>query len=125
SDAADANSAAGALASFDVGYFAATLNQLRLIDKDFPNPAAGIDGFARVEEALRVRSGDPHMEFAPPMMLLEGSDPRHQAYAQKAIANSKSDALLRRNLDANYFGPGSQTVAETLTSNAGTKVARQ
>ena len=125
SDAADANSSDGALASFDVGYFAATLNQLQFIQKDFANPAVGIDAFARVENALQVRKNDPQMEFAAAMMLLDGSDTRHQAYAQKAIADGKADPLLQRNLSVHYFGPNSETVAETLTRSASTKVARQ
>jgi len=125
SDAAHSNSSAGALASFDVGYFAATLSQLHFIKKDFPNPATGIDSFARVNNALQVRPGDGQMEFAAALILLDGSDTRHQTYAQKAIADAKADALLTRNLNRHYFGPDSETVADTLTRSASTKLARQ
>jgi len=46
SDAASNSTRAGALALFDRGYFAATLDQLHWINKDFANPAQGLDAYA-------------------------------------------------------------------------------
>ena len=45
-DASSKDTPAGALALFDEGYFAATLDQLHWINKDFANPAQGLDAYA-------------------------------------------------------------------------------
>ena len=103
---------AKALALFDAGYFAETLQDIaRLQGYDMPGigkadlPAiravlARGDGSVRIAEALKLRSGDASMRFAS--ALVASADRRRQDYAvhaRIARAGADSDRLLARNVD--------------------------
>lgn len=107
----DADSAghAGGLARFDAGYLAEAYGQLLVKDQ---NPAAGLDGYAWVKQALSIRGNDPQMEFAAALITLSGPAAEHRAYVEKALAGAKTDPLLARNLSSRFIGPQSQTIAE-------------
>lgn len=102
-----------ALTYFDSGYLAEAYKQWLGDAPD--NPAAHIDGYALVREALRLRGNDPQMELAAALMTLSGPAAEHQAHAQKALAGAKSDPLLARNLTSHFIGDQGQTLAEILT----------
>jgi len=101
------------LTYFDSGYLAEAYKQWL---GDAPNnPAANIDGYGLVKEALRIRGNDPQMELAAALMTLSGPAAEHRAHAEKAIAGAKNDPLLARNLSAHFLGNQGQTVAELLS----------
>jgi hypothetical protein len=118
------NSAPAALASFDAGYFAETLNQVSRIHKGTTNPAQGFDGFSLVKKAIQLRGDDPQMAFAAALITLDGPAAEHQDYAQKTIAGAKSDPLLARNLSTHFMSPQSETMAEMISRTPSTKVAK-
>ena len=120
-----ATSATAAMANFDAGYFAATLDQLHWIKKDFSNPAQGLDGYAFIKKALQARPQDAQMNFAAALVTLEGPLPDQRDYAQKAISGSSSDPLLARNLSTHFIGAQSETMSDVINRNSSTKVARQ
>jgi hypothetical protein len=106
-----ANSDAGghpdALAWFDTGYLAETYKQW--IGKIEANPANGIDGYAWVKRALRLRGEDAEMEFAAALITLSGPETDHQDHLRKAIAGANNDPLLAQNLASSFRG---QTISE-------------
>jgi hypothetical protein len=118
------NSAQAALASFDAGYVAETLNQVSSIHKGAANPAQGFDGFSLVKKAIQLRGDDPQMAFAAALITLDGPAAEHQDYAQKAIAGAKSDPLLARNLSTHFMSPQSETMAEMISRTPSVKVAK-
>lgn len=118
------SSAQAALASFDAGYFAETLNQVSWIHKGAANPAQGFDGFSLVKKAIQLRGDDPQMAFAAALITLDGPAAEHQDYAQKAIAGAKSDPLLARNLSTHFMSPQSETMAEMISRTPSVKVAK-
>ena len=99
-----------ALAWFDVGYLIETYQQW--IGKAEPNPAAGLDGYAWVKKAVRLRGQDPEMEFAAALVTLTGPESDHREHARKAMAGAGNDPLLAQNLASDFH---SQTVSELLT----------
>ena len=99
-----------ALAWFDVGYLIETHQQW--IGKAEPNPAAGLDGYAWVKKAVRLRGQDPEMEFAAALITLTGPESDHREHARKAMAGASNDPLLAQNLASDFH---SQTVSELLT----------
>ena len=99
-----------ALAWFDVGYLIETYQQW--IGKAEPNPAAGLDGYAWVKKAVRLRGQDPEMEFAAALITLTGPESDHREPARKAMAGASNDPLLAQNLASDFH---SQTVSELLT----------
>jgi hypothetical protein len=99
-----------ALAWFDVGYLIETYQQW--IGKAEPNPAAGLDGYASVKKAVRLRGQDPEMEFAAALITLTGPESDHREHARKAMAGASNDPLLAQNLASDFH---SQTVSELLT----------
>ena len=107
----DADSAghADGLARFDAGYLAEAYAQW--FGKE-QNPAAGLDGYAWVKQALSIRGNDPQMEFAAALITLSGPAAEHRAYVEKALSGAKTDPLLARNLSSRFIGPQSQTIAE-------------
>jgi hypothetical protein len=112
------NAAAGnsdGLARFDAGYLAEAYSQLLVKDR---NPAAGLDGYAWVKQALIARGNDPQMEFAAALITLSGPPAEHRDHVEKAIAGAKTDPLLARNLTSHFIGPQSQTIAELFTHDA-------
>ena len=100
---------ADGLARFDAGYLAEAYAQW--LGKD-QNPAAGLDGYAWVKQALSIRGNDPQMEFAAALITLSGPAAEHRAYVEKALSGAKTDPLLARNLSSRFIGPQSQTIAE-------------
>jgi len=98
---------------FDSGYLVEAYKQW-LGDQN--NPAHGLDGYALVKEAIRLRGGnDPQMEFAAALISLNGSAPEHREFAQKAIMGAKNDPLLARNLSTHFLGANSETMAEMIS----------
>src|SRR5215475_1862871 len=91
-----ADAASRSLTYFDSGYLAAAYKQW--LGDASQNPAASIDAYALVQEAIRLRGNDPQMEFAAALITLSGPEAEHRAHAQKAIDGAKNDALLARNL---------------------------
>jgi hypothetical protein len=105
-----------ALTYFDTGYLAETYKQW--LGDASANPAAGLDGYAIIKEAIRLHGNDPQMEFAAALITLSGPNSEHQDHAQKAIAGAKNDPLLARNLASHFSGNQGQTIAEMLTKTA-------
>ncbi len=105
------NPQARALALFDAGYFAETLQDIaRLQGYDMPGigkvDAAALraalaqgDGSVRIAEAVRLRPGDAALRFAS--ALVAGADERQRdriAHARLARAGAGGDRLLALNL---------------------------
>jgi hypothetical protein len=122
SDAAP-SSTTGALAIFDAGYLAECYKQW--LGDNASNPAFGFDGYALIEKAIQLRGNDAQLEFAAALAGLSGSPNIQQAHAQKALAGAKSDSLLAHNLFTHFLGAQSETMAEMISRNMNTKVARQ
>jgi hypothetical protein len=125
SDVANKDSRSAALATFDVGYFAATLGQAHWVFKNVANPAQGLDGYALVKKAIQSRGDDPQMAFAAALITLDGPSADHQEYAQKAFAGAKSDPLLAHTLASHFMSPQSETMAAMISRNSNVKVAQQ
>jgi hypothetical protein len=106
---ADAARPADALAWFDVGYLAAAYKEW--LGRGEPNPAAGLDGYSMVEKAISLRGEDAEMEFGAALITLAGPEGDHQEHTRRAMAGSKSDPLLARNLNLRF---NQQTMAELL-----------
>lgn len=102
---------AKALALFDAGYFAETLQDIgRLQGYDMPGVGkvdvaalrgvlAGDDGSVRIAEALKLRGDDASMRFAA--ALVSAADQRKSDYnvhARLARAGMGGDRLLARNI---------------------------
>jgi len=100
-----------ALARFDSGYFAETLQEVvRLQGYDMPGIGkadtrglrallAKVDGSVQVDAAIKLRPNDPSMRFAA--ALIAGADQRKSAYATHARiarAGAKNDRLLALNV---------------------------
>jgi hypothetical protein len=107
--------AAPALYYFDVGYLAETYKQWL---ENSQNPALGIDGYALVKEALKLRGHDPQMEFAAALLTLSGPAPQHRDHVQRAMAGAKTDPLLAQNLSSHFIGERGETIAQRLTKPA-------
>jgi hypothetical protein len=114
-----------ALANFDAGYFAATLDQVHWINKDFANPAQTLDAYALIKKSIELRPNDTQLNFAAALVTLDGPISDQRGYAQKAVAGAPSDPLLARNLSAHFIGPQSQTMADMISVHSSSKVARQ
>lgn len=108
--------ARGALAWFDFGYLAETYKQW--VGRNEPNPAAGVDGYDWVKRAIRQRGDDAEMEFAAALITLSSSTSDHRDHVDKAVAGSKTDALLARNLASRFRG---ETIAGILTAQSSQK----
>jgi hypothetical protein len=124
-DTAPSNSSAATLAYFDAGYLAETYKQYQWISKSESNPAKGFDGYALIKKAIELRGSDPQMDFAAALITLNGPPSEHQSYAAKAIAGSKNDPLLARNLSAHFHGTQGETIAGLISSTSNVKVAKQ
>jgi hypothetical protein len=125
SDAAAQNSPASALALFDLGYFAKSLEQFQWVHKDASNPAQGLDGYALVNKAIQLQGNNAQMEFAAAIIALNAPASEHTDHAQKAIAGAKNDPLLARNLFAHFRDAQSETMAELISRTPNVKVAHQ
>lgn len=118
---AEAAGRSDALAWFDVGYLAATYDQW------FPdqNPAAGLDAYSLVKKALALRGTDPQMEFAAALVTLHGPEKEHLEHLQKAMAGSKTDALLAQNLAMHPMGNEKQAALSAPVSNKATRDSKK
>jgi hypothetical protein len=125
SDASSKSNPTGALALFDEGYFAATLDQLHWIKKDFSNPAQSLDAYALVKEAIRHHDDDPQMNFAAALITLDDHSADQQGHAKKAMVGAESDPLLARNLATHFMGPQTETMSQMINRNSTTKVAHE
>jgi hypothetical protein len=103
-----------ALALFDLGYLAETYKQW--FGAGEPNPAAGVDGYALVKNAIRLRGQDPEMEFAAALISFQGPESDHQQHVRNAMAGAKDDPLLARNLATHFHG---QPTSALLTTPGG------
>ena len=108
-----------ALAWFDAGYLASAYEQW--LGKDAPNPATGLDGYALVMKAIRLRGQDAEMEFAAALITLEGPQADHQQHVLKATAGAKEDPLLAQNLKSHFIGDGGITIAEMFAKATASK----
>jgi hypothetical protein len=125
SDAANQNTSAAALASFDLGYFAASLSQFQWVHKDSLNPAQGFDGYTQIKKAIQLRGEDSQMEFAAAIISLNAPSSESQVHAQKAVAGAKNDPLLARNLAAHFRDAQSETILDMISLAANVKAALQ
>jgi hypothetical protein len=119
------NTAAAAIANFDAGYLAETYKQFEWITKASNDPAHNVDGYALIKKAIQLCGDDPQIEFAAALITMNGPAGEHKDYAQKAIAGSKSDALLARNLSLHFRGPETEIIGEMISKSPTLKVAQQ
>jgi hypothetical protein len=112
-----------ALAYFDIGYLVETYKQW--LGEGPANPAHGIDGYALIQQAIRLRGNDPQMEFAAAIVTLAGPASDHLEHTQKVLAGAQTDPLLARNLSSHFIGDQGQTITEMLTKSPSTQQAHQ
>jgi hypothetical protein len=100
-----------AMAAFDYGYLIETYRQLEMTFQmsrggknrgDWVNPAAGLDGYALVKQAISMRGGDAEMEFAAALITTENSKLDYSQHAAKAKAGLKEDPLLTQNVASHF-----------------------
>jgi len=96
---------------------AATYNQWM---KD-QNPAAGLDAYGLIKKALALRGTDPQMEFAAALVTLRGPQQDHLVHLQKAMAGSKTDALLGQNLATHFMGDEKRAALSLPANNTTAK----
>lgn len=113
-DNAKTSGRTAALARFDAGYLAAAYGEWLGNDR---NPAAGLDGYAWVKQAIALRGNDPEMEFAAALITLHGPVAEHRAHVQKALAGADTDALLAQNLKSHFIGQNSETIADIFNQD--------
>jgi hypothetical protein len=90
-----------ALAWFDAGYFAQTLDQLGVSGqhRTEAKQSAEIDGYAWITRAIELRNDDADLQFAAAMVTALANTPEHAAHVQRARELGAADELLVRNLD--------------------------
>ena len=88
------DSAARALALFDAGFFAETLRQTSM------DP--GLDGYALLTEAIKLRGTDPEMEFALALASVHPRRTEHVEHLARARAAAKGGTLLASNLASHF-----------------------
>ena len=89
-----ADSAMRALALFDAGFFAETLRQT--------NMDPGLDGYALLTEAVKLRGTDPEMEFALALASVHPRRTEHAEHLARARAAAKGGTLLANNLATHF-----------------------
>lgn len=126
-----------ALAVFDFGYLVETYKQARLVAEHKLSDAstesagavsksvAGADGYAWVTKAIRLRGGDPEMEFAAALITIGSrqtyiKDKDYNEHLRKAVAGAREGSLLASNLPV-HFGFRGKTIAELRSSVGNTK----
>jgi hypothetical protein len=112
-DHSDAGRSA-ALALFDLGYLAESYKLW--FGAGEPNPAAGVDGYALIKNAISLRGQDPEMEFAAALITLKGPEGDHLQHARNAMEGAKNDPLLAQNLATHFHG---QATSALLTTPGG------
>jgi len=100
--AAEADGKKDALAWFDAGYLAATLEQT----SGLPSPvlATGSDGYQWVAHAIQERPDDPALHFAAALIRRESAK-RPGVHLPRAQAGAAPGSLLARNLATLYGTP--------------------
>lgn len=121
-----------ALAVFDFGYLVETYKQARLVAEHKISDAstesagavsksvAGVDGYAWVTKAIRLRGGDPEMEFAAALIMIGSRQKDYDEHLRKAVAGAREGSLLASNLPV-HFGFRGKTIAELRSSVGNTK----
>ncbi len=104
----DANAKPDALAWFDLGYLAETIKQANMTwrkvaaDKWDPviNPSAatGVDGYAAVLKAIKLRGENPEMEFAAALITMYPRQKSNDEHLRKAKLGARDGTLLAKNL---------------------------
>jgi len=122
-EAANVSAHGDALAVFDAGYLAEAFKQWP--GDSGQNLAAKLDGYALVKKALQLRGNDPQMDFAAALIIVREASEEKQQHARRAIEGAKTDVLLARNLNSRFIGAQSPSMAEMISRNPETKVARQ
>jgi hypothetical protein len=90
-----------ALAWFDLGYLLEAYNQWMPKNS---NVATGLDGYAWVKKAIRLRGqADPEMEFAAALITFAGPADEYKKHLRKSVAGARNDPILAQNL-ASRFG---------------------
>ncbi len=119
---AEAKGRPDALASFDAGYLVEAYKQAGWAFKK-ENPAKGLDGYAMVLKAIRLRGTDPEMEFAVALISVEPRLPGHSEHLQRAVAGAREGSLLATNLVSHSYilRIRGNTIAELRTTVANTK----
>jgi len=102
-----------ALAWFDLGYLAETIKQANMTWRKLasggwepvlnPSAATGVDGYAYVLKAIKLRGEDADMEFAAALVTMY---PRQQKlcdeHLRKAKLGAREGTLLAKNLITNW-----------------------
>jgi hypothetical protein len=100
-----------AMAAFDYGYLIETYRQLEMTFRmsrggknrgERMNPAAGLDGYVLVKQAISMRGSDAEMEFAAALITTENSKQDYPEHAAKAKAAMKQDPLLAQNVASHF-----------------------
>lgn len=127
---AEGRNPAGALAAFDVGYLVETFKQANMTwrkvsdgkyDPVFqPNAASEYDGYAWVQKAIRLRGGDPGMEFAAALITAFPRQKSYDEHLRKAMTGATDGSLLAKNL-ATHFGDEVKKAAELRAQAASPK----
>lgn len=101
-----------ALAAFDFGYLVECYKEADLArteglsawrHTEWSDPAANLDGYGFVKQAIEMRGEDAEMEFAAALISSAGSHADRQQRIDRAAAGAKHNALLAENLST-YFG---------------------
>lgn len=126
-EGAEAKGKLDALSTFDYGYLVETYKQARLVAEhkmsDASAESAGVltksvidvDGYAWVTKAIRLRGGDPEMEFAAALITISGRQRDYDEHLRKAVAGAREGSLLAANLPV-HFGFRGKTIAELRAS---------
>jgi len=111
------------LAEFDFGYLVECYKQAQLARSEglsawrhteWSNPAANVDGYGSVKNAITMRGQDGEMEFAAALITESGSHKVCQQHIQRAVVGAKDNPLLAENLSSHF---GKQTVAQALATS--------
>lgn len=87
-----------ALAWFDAGYFAATLQQSGYMNRNERPRAVAIDGYEWVQKAIALASAPAEMEFAAWLIALDRKDGSAAAHLARAKEAATAGSLLAKNL---------------------------
>jgi hypothetical protein len=112
-----------ALAEFDFGYLVECYKQAQLArtegltawrDIQWSNPAASLDGYGFVKNAISMRKQNAEMEFAAALITESGSHKVCQQHIQRAVVGAKDNPLLAENLSRHF---GKQAIAQALATS--------
>jgi len=112
-DAAKEMGQFGALALFDLGYLEETYKQAKSL-----NFGQDLDGYSKILRAIRLRGGDPEMEFAAALISEWPRREDHAQHLQEAVLGASGDPLLTQNLMSHFQNRG--RTLEELRANVGT-----